>query len=54
MDPNKTLEEIQRALDANEDPRDHCEHLNTWLCMEGFEPIWEKYPKATEYFKRSW
>ena len=53
MDPNATLAEIQWFLDeTDEDPdTDLLYALDEWLKKGGFEPDWQKYPQATDYFR---
>ena len=56
MDPNATLAELNAAreegltLEAATKRHSLCEDLHNWLAKEGFEPDWEKFPRAASYF----
>ena len=49
MDPNATLKIIEETIDGNELYK-ACEDLHVWLDTGGFEPNWEEYPIAANYF----
>lgn len=57
MDPTATLRFIQDELDDIEGTNDESEEvdylvdcLREWLAKGGFQPQWDAYPKATEYY----
>lgn len=62
MDPNANLEEQARLLAAQDaGPLDYADRVRLrdlrlslagWIHGGGFDPVWEKFPGATEAFKQ--
>lgn len=55
MDPNETLrlihEQIKLLLYAERiELRELCMTLYAWLNRGGFEPVWRRYPIASNYY----
>ncbi len=54
MDPNATLRDINDFLadrHVGEKVDIWCEYLYDWLSHGGFNPDWDKYPLATDYYR---
>ena len=51
MDPNETLKQIDQHLETDvEAAKEACLDLATWMSKGGFNPVWDRYPKAAAYY----
>lgn len=55
MDPNAALRNIEAALYPRLDidtMEENAVALHEWIAGGGFEPDWEKYPHATDWYRK--
>ena len=52
MDPNTCLSLIDDCLETEdiEEAEEHVENLRQWLSSGGFEPNWNNYPHARDFY----
>ncbi len=53
MDPNVTLEAIERVAVDNGDTGELVEALADWLRRGGVEPDWTRFPNGTKHYRRA-
>jgi hypothetical protein len=53
MDPDATLRWIDDSIDYGntEDAEFYCRELHDWIKSRGFEPRWDDYPSARDFYR---
>ncbi len=56
MDPNATLRAIEEAIEVGDDGEAAllCSDLRGWLANGGYEPSWDTYGEAKDFYRRQY